>query len=294
MATTDTREPRELVAGAERVLEELDRLPDADARAMAIEAVQALLELYGSGLERMVQEIAERDREGEIAEAFAADELISHLLLLHGLHPVPLEQRVTDALDEVRPYLESHGGDVELVAVEEASVRVRLRGSCSGCPSSTMTLKLAIENAIQKRAPEIEEVVSEEARAAPALLQIEVMPPGPPAAAAEVQWTMVGGLRDVAPGHTSVKDVAGQDILFTKVGEAAYAYRPSCPDCGRSLGGLPLNGVSLRCPGCGKSYDVLRAGRCLDSPRLHLEPVPLLVGEDGLAKLALARPGGVP
>ena len=88
---------------------------------------------------------------------------------------MPLEQRIVDALDEVRPYLESHGGNVELLAVEEATVRLRLQGSCSGCPSSTMTLKLAIEKAIQKAAPEVEEVIAEGGSplASPALLQIE-------------------------------------------------------------------------------------------------------------------------
>jgi Fe-S cluster biogenesis protein NfuA len=70
-----------------------------------------------------------------------------------------VEDRVLDALGEVRPYLDSHGGDVELLGVEGSTVRLRLQGSCSGCPSSAMTLKLAIENAIQKAAPEIVEVV---------------------------------------------------------------------------------------------------------------------------------------
>ena len=81
------------------------------------------------------------------------DELVSHLLLLHGIHPVPVEARVRAALEEVRPYLESHGGDVELVAVEDGVVRLRMEGSCSGCPSSAMTLKLAIEDAIHKARP---------------------------------------------------------------------------------------------------------------------------------------------
>src|SRR5205085_4119207 len=121
----------------------------------------------------------------------------------------------------------------------------------------------------------------------PQLLQIEMMPPRPVPVAGDGEWTMVGGLRDVAPGRTTVKDVSGQEIMFTKLGEAAYAYRPSCPACGQSLDGLSLGGVDLRCPGCGKRYDVLRAGRCLDAPQLHLEPIPLLIGDDGLVKLAL-------
>ena len=70
-----------------------------------------------------------------------------------------------EALEEVRPYLESHGGDVELLAVEDGVVRLRMQGSCSGCPSSAMTLKLAIEDAIRKHAPEVEQIEAEDADA---------------------------------------------------------------------------------------------------------------------------------
>jgi Fe-S cluster biogenesis protein NfuA len=88
----------------------------------------------------------------------AGDEMVSHLLLVHGLHPLDLRTRIAGALEEVRPYLRSHGGEVELDAIEPPTVRLRLRGSCHGCPSSTVTLKLAIEAAIRKAAPEIEHV----------------------------------------------------------------------------------------------------------------------------------------
>lgn len=174
----DGAAPRELVADVERLLEDLEALPDPVARQTATAVVQGLLELYGTGLERIVQAIAARDHDGALAAALADDELVSHLLLLHGLHPVPLEQRVVQALDSVRPYLESHGGNVELVGLGEAAVHLRLEGSCSGCPSSSVTLKLAIEHAIEKAAPEIEEVIAVEAPPSQSpLLQIELAPP---------------------------------------------------------------------------------------------------------------------
>src|ERR1700744_3207095 len=103
---------QELLADVERLLEDLETLADPVARQTATGVVQALLELYGAGLGRMVEEISASDSGGESAHAFAEDELISHLLLLHGLHPVAVEDRVRDALTEVRPYLESHGGNV--------------------------------------------------------------------------------------------------------------------------------------------------------------------------------------
>jgi Fe-S cluster biogenesis protein NfuA/nitrite reductase/ring-hydroxylating ferredoxin subunit len=278
---------RDLVGSVEALLEDIESLPDPAARDKASEVVAALLDLYGGGLERIVAQIAERD-DGTVAEALAEDELVSHLLLLHGLHPVPLDERVQSALDEVRPYLESHGGNVELLGVDDGVARLRLEGSCSGCPSSTMTLKLAIENAIHKAAPDVITIEAEgavEPTPAPALLQLEVsesLGGKPPE-----DWTMAGGMPDVPTGRPTVKRISGEPVLFVKLDAGFYAYRPRCPGCEEQLEGATLSGVDLECPACGNHYDVLRAGRCLDAPELHLAPVPLLVDDDGLIRVAL-------
>lgn len=283
---------RERVARVEALLEEVEGLRDPLAREKANEVAQALLELYGEGLERMVGAIAEHDGDGRLAEAFAADELVSHLLLLHDLHPVPLEERVRGALEDVRPYLESHGGNVELAGVEEGVVRLRLQGSCSGCPSSTATLKLAIEDAVRRAAPEVEEIeaegVEEPAPVPSGLVQLELSgalrpepsQPGP-------AWTMAGGVPVVPGGGPVLKQVAGEPVLFVKLERAVYAYRPLCPSCGASLEDAGLDGATLSCAGCAHSYDVRLAGRCADAADLHLEPVPLLVDDAGLVKVAL-------
>lgn len=165
--------PAQLVSDVEALLGRLDELPDGSGRELASALLAALLALYGAGLERIVEEVAARD-DGSIAAALAADELASHVLMLHGLHPVALADRVQAAIDGQRPYLESHGGNVELVAIEEPVVRLRLQGSCHGCPSSRVTLELALQEAIVKAAPEIERVIAEEdPHAEPPLLQIE-------------------------------------------------------------------------------------------------------------------------
>ena len=268
----------ELVADVERLLEEVESLVDPVARQTATGVVQALLDLYGSGLERIVDAVAASDSAPELAETFAQDELVSHLLLLHGLHPVALEERVLDALGEVRPYLESHGGDVELLGAEGSVLRVRLQGSCSGCPSSTMTLKLAIENAVHKHAPEIESVVAAAAPEPSSLLQIEVAP------ALSGEWTTVGVVPQAGP---ATRTVGGGEVLFLRMAGRLYAYRSRCPACEQSLSEAELRAAELTCGGCGNRFDALRAGRGLDLPQLHLEPVPLLEGEDGLVRVAL-------
>ncbi len=70
------------------------------------------------------------------------------------------EQKVKDVIDAVRPALQSHGGDIELIGVDsDNSVRVRLQGACSGCPGARMTLKLGVERMLKSKVPEVKEVI---------------------------------------------------------------------------------------------------------------------------------------
>jgi len=90
-----------------------------------------------------------------LIDALVEDDLIASILLLHGLHPIDLETRVRQALEKVRPLLRSHGGNVELLGCSGGVVRLRMLGSCDGCPSSAMTLRHAIEAAIYEKAPDV-------------------------------------------------------------------------------------------------------------------------------------------
>jgi Fe-S cluster biogenesis protein NfuA len=147
---------RELVGRAEALLDEID----GDAKATA--AVQAVVELYGEALARIVAGVDPIE-----------DELVSHLLLVHDLHPVDVETRIRTALEEVRPYLGSHGGDIEFLQVEDGVARLRLGGTCNGCPSSRVTLQNAVEEVVLKAAPELERIEAEGvAEPQPPLLQI--------------------------------------------------------------------------------------------------------------------------
>jgi Fe-S cluster biogenesis protein NfuA len=71
------------------------------------------------------------------------------------------EEKVKDIIDAVRPNLQSHGGDIELVGTDEDNtVKVRLRGACSGCPGARMTLKQGIERLLKEQVPEVKEVIA--------------------------------------------------------------------------------------------------------------------------------------
>jgi Fe-S cluster biogenesis protein NfuA/nitrite reductase/ring-hydroxylating ferredoxin subunit len=282
-------------ARIDALVQEISEFTDPRARATAEELVQTLLDMYGEGLARLLEITADSKASGlELIDTFASDELLSSLFLLHGLHPVDIETRVLLALDQVRPYLQSHGGNVEFVKVEDNVAHLRLVGSCHGCPGSTNTLKLAIEDIIYKAAPDLEGLQVEGVTEPPARPGIPVtfVPPkrnkdtARPAKPAG-GWSVVEGLLPLLPGTLKVVTVQQEPLLFIQIAGTYYAYHNRCGSCGAPLDRGVLEGTELRCSSCGRSYDVCHAGRCLDAADLFLEAVPLLV-EDGSVKVALS------
>ncbi|HLJ35704.1 MAG TPA: NifU family protein [Ktedonobacteraceae bacterium] len=164
----DLQEHQERALRIETLLQEVATFPDAYARATTEELIQALLDMYGEGLARileMTEQMVARDT--GLIDALASDDLVASLFMLHDLHPRSLETRIAEALVEVRPYLKSHGGNVEFVRLENGIAYLRLEGSCHGCGASTITLKTTIEEAIYKAAPDLEGVAIEDATDAP-------------------------------------------------------------------------------------------------------------------------------
>ncbi|MCV7074781.1 NifU family protein [Mycobacterium szulgai] len=251
----------------------------------AQQLVREVVGLYGAGLQRII-ELA--DAAG-VAERLVTDDLVASLLLVHGLHPHDVHRRVCDALDRVRPYLGSHGGDVELLEVtDDGTVRLAFKGSCKSCPSSAVTLELAVEDAVRAAAPE---VTSIDVRSQPDTNVIR-----PESLLSHVHsnshgsssWHPVPELADLGPGEVAGFLVAGTALLVCRVGAQTLAYRDHCPVCDDSLAGAALCDAMLRCPRCHTDFDVVRAGAGPDGARL--EPVPLLA-RDGVPSLALHATG---
>jgi Fe-S cluster biogenesis protein NfuA len=137
----------------EELIGRIEALPDPVARETSRELLREVLALHERALGRVIETAREAGQDA-LLERLALDPKVAPLLMLHGLHPEDLQGRVERALDRVRPYLHSHGGSVELVGIEEGRVRLRLQGSCQGCPSSAQTLKGAVEEAIADAAPD--------------------------------------------------------------------------------------------------------------------------------------------
>jgi len=145
---------RQRMGRVEGLVNQMKASTDRETGSAAIELVRTLLEVHYDGIDRMMEIVAARTGD-ELIDAFANDEIVGQMLLLHDLHPIDIETRVVAALDSVRPYLHSHGGNVELLGIANGIVRIRLAGTCDSCPSSAMTLKTTIEAAIQKAAPDV-------------------------------------------------------------------------------------------------------------------------------------------
>lgn len=268
------------------------------ARERAEQLVREIVELYGAGLARII-EMSDEDAVGR----YAADDLVASLLLVHGLHPHDLHRRVSDALESVRPYLGSHGGDVELLDVvagpDGAAVRLRFEGSCKSCPSSSVTLELAVQDAVRAAAPEVTaiEVVAAEPADTPVIPAESLL--GHLHSNIATQWHPVTDITGLTPGEVGGFDVAGITVLACRVGDDLFAYRDHCPSCNGSMAGAALHrrvgsrDPVLRCPRCHAHFDTVHAGAGLDGTDVHLEPLPLLVRDGTLCLATAAQPTGL-
>jgi Fe-S cluster biogenesis protein NfuA/nitrite reductase/ring-hydroxylating ferredoxin subunit len=263
----------------------------AAARERAEQLVREVVELYGTGLTRIVDMLDDP----ALVDRLATDDLVASLLLVHGLHPHDVERRVCDALDRVRPYLGSHGGDVHLLDIVGDTVRLQFSGSCKSCPSSAVTLELAVEDAVRAAAPEIVsiEVVAGEPDSAAGIIPAESLLAKVHAdGTAPTAWHQVPELAELAPGEVGGFAMGDVTVLACRVGDQLYAYRDHCPVCAGSLAGAALHRSAgtgepvLRCPRCHSHFDVVHAGAGLDDPATHLDPIPLLV-RDGVLSLAV-------
>lgn len=290
----NSHELQELSGRIETLLDEFGGTGDSVAQERAERLVRAVMDLYAAGLARVV-ELTEKS---EVLRQLADDELVAGLLLLHDLHPDPVDTRIQRALDRVRPYLGSHAGGIDYLGIDDEGVaHLTLQGSCSGCPSSSVTVTMTIETAILEVAPEVLSVdvvgVVAEPKPKP-LLQIGLRPGLEPvgasgAIAGESTWESLEVPTD--PGRIVHTDVGGLGLLLANLDGTAYAYLDECPRCDGELVSGTLRGHMLTCPHCGARFNVRLAGRALDAGGGHLSPLPLLPEGAGW-KVAL--PGGVP
>lgn len=268
-----------LVGRVEELTAQLGEIGDPFAQATAEELIGALMQLYGEGLERIVDAVAD-DGSDALRARLVDDGVVASLLLIHGLYPVDLETRVREGLESVRPYMETHGGNVELLGITDGVAHLRLEGSCHGCGASATTLELGIKQALQEAAPdlegiEVEGVVEEPVAGIP-------LPMATPAT-----WMNVPGLQHLGPGAIAAVSIDDAELMVANVGGDLLAYRNACASCGGRLEEALLEGATLSCPACSHSFELRLAGRSTEGSGLQLAPVPLL-REGGGVRVAVA------
>jgi len=231
----------------------------------------------------------------ELIQAGEPDHPIAHAVLaMYDLAPVEEGILVEEVLDDVRPYIESHGGDLELLEVDDGVVHVRLSGSCSGCAASAITLKRGVEEALRERYEPFKELVAHEPEGddaaeeeqnggGPQLLQIEGLKPATRKLRRPV-FEDAGMLEDLAPDEMKAVEVDGASILIVNIAGEPYAFKNFCPldDRRLPLEGGRLTGNVLVCPWHNCGYDA-RSGKRADSetdqPDLVVVPIALRDGK---------------
>jgi Fe-S cluster biogenesis protein NfuA/nitrite reductase/ring-hydroxylating ferredoxin subunit len=266
----------------QKLLERIEALPYPGAKELIQECMEAVLAFYGHGLNRILQVVSRAGPEGrKVYQDLIHDDVIKGFLLIHDLHPLDLEARLREALDKVRPYLRSHGGNVELISLENDMAKLQLQGTCKSCASSSVTLELAIRHAIEQACPDLLHFEVEGAMQ-------DKLPQGTRFPAQKsIAWTVIGDAERLAEGAWMPVRIEQMRLVICKVNETFYAYRNRCPACNVPFDAGDLAGGFLSCAS-GHRYDILHAGRCAEIPSAHLDPFPLLF-QEGVVRVALTK-----
>src|SRR5579863_4863269 len=141
---------------------ELENIADPEARASAKALVQLLLDLHGAGLERVLEIVVKNDESGQrTIDDFGRDPLVSSLLVLYGLHPLDVESRVAQAVEQLRPQVRRGGGELDLLGIEAGVVRLQVQVTGHVCASTGKTLKKLVEDALYEAAPDMNRLIIE-------------------------------------------------------------------------------------------------------------------------------------
>jgi Fe-S cluster biogenesis protein NfuA len=162
----------------EQLAHQLELIAEPGTQAVARELVQAVTDLHAAGLERVL-EILSGSTCAPLIDQLGADPLVGSLMAIHGLHPLELEERVARAMNLVSESLLAHGGEAELLGIDEGQVRLLLKVQPQGCGSSTSIARTLLEDAIYDAAPDLASLSVDEVTISPSsFVPLEVLTTG--------------------------------------------------------------------------------------------------------------------
>ncbi len=249
-----------------------------ETQALTVQALKsAIEELNKEALKRLIRALKDDPASYAHLREALNDRLIYGVLRFHGLVKAPLQSRIEQALDEVRPYMATHGGDVELVAVKAPdTVEIRLIGSCHGCPASSQTLTEGVEKAIRAHCPEIVHI-HQVSKGAP-----ESQPGGaknaeavihfisPFALHAKSGWLDAAALDEIPEGGIAERKIKQCSVLLSKQGSRVSCFDNRCAHLGMPLEMGDVRDGVITCAYHGFRY-LLETGECLTAPEVQLK-----------------------
>ncbi len=261
----------ELAKRVDQASAEAQAMP-ADMRTKAMSLKSAIEEFHKIGLTRIVRTLKNDPRGKELLFELIDHPEVYALFSMHGLIRADLRTQVRRVIEMVRPYMQSHGGDVAFVDLRERTVLVRLIGNCSGCSMSQVTLKNTVEESLKQHVPEIEAV--EVVEDAPVKL-VQLNRLRDTEQIGLIQGPMLDELQDDRPYAFTHEDV---DILILRSSQGLRAYRNACAHQGLPLDGglVDSEAGTITCPWHGFCFDT-ESGECLTAPQCQLEAFPLRV-----------------
>lgn len=249
---------------------------DESQRCVAVGLKRAIEDLHKEALKRLIKSLKQESMSA--LRHAVDDEVVYAVLLYHDLVKPPLPpilQRIQTALEEVRPGLKSHNGDIELVAFKPPdTVEVRFIGTCSSCPASNLTLTQGVEQAIKNYCPEVTQVVAVSDRPTVDNSNTGITSPfSPQITKAWVRVTTIDQVPDL--GIFAVK-VAGHSLILYRQGDRIHCYRNACSHLASPLDtGKVENGI-ITCPAHGFQYK-LETGECLTAADVPLQSYPVQI-----------------
>jgi len=144
------------ISKIEELVQQVQSIADPAAREVSLELVQAAMALHHAAMERVLEIVGEEAP--CITAVMGADDLLSRVLVLHGLHPDSFETRLSGAIDRLRRHFDSRGSGIEVLESGPDVVRIRFTGKRAGAAAPA---RLTIENAIYEAVPEVGELIVE-------------------------------------------------------------------------------------------------------------------------------------
>lgn len=281
-ARPEAAEPAEIEPDLDRLVQGITAVEALVAeweepQRLGVQALKTAIEdLHKEAFKRLIRALKSDSAAGPVLRDALSDPIVWGVLSFHGLVREPLEARVRKALEEVRPFMESHGGGVELVAVKPPdTVELRLIGSCHGCPASSTTLSQGVEKAIREHCPEIKHINQVSRGPSESCTKHEgdgsatVHFISPFALHAKSGWLDASRIDEIPDRGIREVQIKGKSVLLSRNGRAVSCFDNSCAHLGMPLDmGEVADGV-ITCSYHGFQYR-LETGECITAPEVQL------------------------